>query len=218
MTLPFCPHLLALTPLPSARTPRPCPPALALFAGPSGIGTAFGLGFYQKHTVAWRKSGLNDCVPGDVAASVVTAAAAAAGAGVWPGTAATPQATPPGHGAAAAAASAGVWPSAAATLQAPTPGGTGGGSAAAAQRGAGQHDTALGAQPQHQPAHAAAAAGGSALGGGGGGVGSVAHAAQGPRPKVVHATSSTINPMLNRELYEVRTRLRLCPRALSSNK
>ncbi|GAX83786.1 hypothetical protein CEUSTIGMA_g11211.t1 [Chlamydomonas eustigma] len=58
----------------------PCPGYSGNLAGPSGFLLAYGLGFFIKGSAAWSGSHLMDSIPGDTAASVVLAAAAATSA------------------------------------------------------------------------------------------------------------------------------------------
>lgn len=54
----------------------PYPGYLGNLAGMAGIVLAFGYGFYENGSCAWSGSGIFDLVPGDIASSVIIAAAA----------------------------------------------------------------------------------------------------------------------------------------------
>ncbi|KXZ56626.1 hypothetical protein GPECTOR_1g564 [Gonium pectorale] len=66
----------------SAIAGAPYPGYVGNLAGPSGYMTAFALGFFNSDSAAWHAWHLLDSVPGDVAAAVTLGAAAALAAGI----------------------------------------------------------------------------------------------------------------------------------------
>ena len=123
-----------------AGPPSPIPPCPS---GPSGYAITYGLGFFIRDSIAWSDGGMLDCVPGDVASSVVIATAAAMGSG-W---------------------------------ELIGSGGGGGSNGGREGQRRWQQQASGGNQAQHR---------------------------QGGQAMVVHAASSTVNPIINLEVHEVR--------------